>query len=123
MITSWMKLGGNLGLGHDALLFSICGTGSFMCPVAQTCLGIAIKVVIYPVIDHGVKVKVLRHKADSNRLPVRPESNSRHPPGCPPPPSRRINHTPGPRREGHPIEGWPTRPETICSQDVAKEGR
>ena len=27
MITSCMKLGGNLPLGHDALLFSISGTG------------------------------------------------------------------------------------------------
>ena len=31
-----MKLGGNLPLGHDALLFSISGTGSFLCPVTDT---------------------------------------------------------------------------------------
>ena len=29
MITWWMKLGGNLPLGHGALLFSISATGSF----------------------------------------------------------------------------------------------
>ena len=28
-----MNLGGNLPPGHDALLFSIRGTGSFICPV------------------------------------------------------------------------------------------
>ena len=31
-----MKQGGNLPPGHDALLFSISGTGSFECPVAHT---------------------------------------------------------------------------------------
>ena len=31
-----MKLGGNLPPGHDALLFSVSGTGSVICPVAQT---------------------------------------------------------------------------------------
>ena len=36
-----MKLGGNLPLGHNALLFfTTCGTGSFICPVAQTRLNI-----------------------------------------------------------------------------------
>ena len=35
MITWWMKLGGNLPSGHDALLFLISGTGSFLCSVAQ----------------------------------------------------------------------------------------
>ena len=35
MITGLMNLVGNLPLGHDALLFSISGTGSFKCPVAQ----------------------------------------------------------------------------------------
>ena len=40
MITWWMKLAGNLPLGHDALLVSISGTGSFICPVAQIRLDI-----------------------------------------------------------------------------------
>ena len=40
MITWWMNLGGNLPLGHDALLFSISGTGSFICPLSQTGLDI-----------------------------------------------------------------------------------
>ena len=31
-----MKLGGNLPLGHNALFFLITGTGSRICPVAQT---------------------------------------------------------------------------------------
>ena len=35
-----MKLGGNLPPGHDVLLFSISGTGSFICPVTQTRLDI-----------------------------------------------------------------------------------
>ena len=35
-----MKLGGNLPPGHDALLFLISGTGSFICLVAQTRLDI-----------------------------------------------------------------------------------
>ena len=34
-----MKLGGNLPPGHDALLFSISGVGSFICPVAETRMG------------------------------------------------------------------------------------
>ena len=34
------KLGGNLPSGHDALLFSISDTGSFIYPVAQTWLDI-----------------------------------------------------------------------------------
>ena len=34
MITWWMKLGGNLPPGDNPLLFSISGTGSFICPVA-----------------------------------------------------------------------------------------
>ena len=32
-----MKLGGNLPLGHDALLFLIGGMGSFICPVTHSC--------------------------------------------------------------------------------------
>ena len=40
MITWWRKLGGNLPRGHDTLLYSISGTGSFICPVAQTRLDI-----------------------------------------------------------------------------------
>ena len=40
MITWWMKLGGNRPPGHDALLFSISGTGSFICSVRQTRLDI-----------------------------------------------------------------------------------
>ena len=38
----WMKLGESLPPGHDALIFSIGGTGSFIdvCPVAQTRLDI-----------------------------------------------------------------------------------
>ena len=36
----WMKLEGNLPLGHDALLFSITGTGCIICTVAQTLLDI-----------------------------------------------------------------------------------
>ena len=40
MITWWPKLGGNLPLGRDALLVSISGTRSFICPVAQTRLDI-----------------------------------------------------------------------------------
>ena len=40
MITWWMKLGGNRPPGYDALLFSISGTGSFICPVTQTWLDI-----------------------------------------------------------------------------------
>ena len=35
MITWWMKLGGNLPPGHDALLFSRSGTGSCICPHAR----------------------------------------------------------------------------------------
>ena len=40
MITWWMKLGGNLPLGHDALLFSTSGMGSLICSLAQTRLDI-----------------------------------------------------------------------------------
>ena len=40
MITWLMKLGGNLPLGHDALLFLKSGHGSFICPVTQTRLDI-----------------------------------------------------------------------------------
>ena len=40
MITWWMKLGENLPLGHNALLFSISGTESIICPVAETRLDI-----------------------------------------------------------------------------------
>ena len=35
-----MKLGENLPPGHDALLFLIGGTGSFICPFTHTRLGI-----------------------------------------------------------------------------------
>ena len=35
-----MKLGGNRPPGDNPLLFSISGTGSFICPVAQTWLDI-----------------------------------------------------------------------------------
>ena len=59
MITWSMIAGGNLPLGHDALLFSISGMGSFICPVAQTRLDI-----------------VVRHKADLNRRPVGPQPNT-----------------------------------------------
>ena len=44
MITWWMKLGGNLTPGHDALLLSISGTGSFIYPVPQTRRGGGVKV-------------------------------------------------------------------------------
>ena len=47
-----MKLEGNLPPRHDTLLFSISGMGSFICPVAQTRLGIYTKAFIYPVMDH-----------------------------------------------------------------------
>ena len=40
MITWWMKLGGNWPHGDNPLLFSISGTGSFICPVTQTRLDI-----------------------------------------------------------------------------------
>ena len=40
MINWWMKLGGTLQLGHDALPFSISGTGTFISPVIQTQLDI-----------------------------------------------------------------------------------
>ena len=40
IITWWMKLGGNLPRGYNALLFSISGTGSFICLVTQTRLDI-----------------------------------------------------------------------------------
>ena len=40
MITWWMKQRGNLPPGHDALLFSVSDTGSFICPVTQTRLDI-----------------------------------------------------------------------------------
>ena len=40
MITWWVKLGGNRPLGDNPLLFSISGTGSFICQVAQTRLNI-----------------------------------------------------------------------------------
>ena len=50
MITWWMKLGGNLPLGHDVLLFSMSGSGSFIYPVAQTRLDKGFtKAFIYPV--------------------------------------------------------------------------
>ena len=47
-----MKLGGNLPPGHDALLFSISGTGSFICLVTDTRLDLT-KTFIYPVMDQG----------------------------------------------------------------------
>ena len=55
MIIWWMKLGGSLPLGHDALLFSKSGTGSFICPytAGQT------KAFIYPVMNHWVMVSYI----------------------------------------------------------------
>ena len=53
-----MKLGGNLPPGHDALLFSISGTGSFICPVAQTQLpsfAKSVAVMYYATKKTGVK--------------------------------------------------------------------
>ena len=70
MITWWIQLGGKLPLGYDALLFSISGTGSFL--TYQSLLltqswttGGKVK-----------EVKVLWYKADSNRRPVGPQSNT-----------------------------------------------
>ena len=64
MITWWLKLGGNLSPEHDALLFSISGTGSFICPVAQTQQTYQ---GLYLASDGPLgEVKVLRHNADSN---------------------------------------------------------
>ena len=40
IITWWMKLGGNRPPGDNPLLFSISGTGSFICPITQTRLDI-----------------------------------------------------------------------------------
>ena len=54
---------GNPPPGHDALLFSISGTG---CLVAQTRLDIP-RPLFTQSWTTGRKVKVLRHKADSNR--------------------------------------------------------
>ena len=76
MITWWMKLGGNLWPWHDAHLFSICGIGSFIYPVAQTWL--ANEALYLP--SHGGlgggEVKVHRHKADLNCRPVGAQSNT-----------------------------------------------
>ena len=41
-----MKLGGSLLPGHATLLFSISGTGSFICPVTQTRLDIPRRVLL-----------------------------------------------------------------------------
>ena len=77
MITWWMKLGGNLPLGHDALRFLINGTGSFICPVADTAGHT--KAFIYPVMDNRWGGQVLLHMADSNLRPVRPHQPPDHP--------------------------------------------
>ena len=52
-----MKLGGNQPLGHNALLYSISGMGSFICPVTQTRLDIyrPTKAFEHPVIDHWLR--------------------------------------------------------------------
>ena len=57
MITWWMKLGGNRPPGDNPLLFSISGTGSFICPVAQTRLDIP-KPLNYPLMGHWGKAEV-----------------------------------------------------------------
>ena len=59
IITWWMKLWRNLPPGHDVLLFSISGTRSFICPVAQTQLGIP-RLLFTQSWTTGSKVKVLR---------------------------------------------------------------
>ena len=71
----WMKRWGNLPPRHYALLFSISGTGSFICPVAQTRLDIP-RPFFTQSWTTGGKVKVLQHKADSKRRPVGPQWNT-----------------------------------------------
>ena len=51
MITWWMKLG-NLPSGHDALLFSIGGTGSCICQVMHTDTAGHTETFHCPVMDH-----------------------------------------------------------------------
>ena len=53
-----MKL--NLPPWHDALLFSISGTGSFICPVAHTRLDIPRPVITHAVMDNWGSVKGIR---------------------------------------------------------------
>ena len=74
IITWWMKLGGNLPPGHDALLFSISGMVSCICRVTQTRTDIPRS--SFTQSRTTGEVILLRHKADSNHRPVRPQSNT-----------------------------------------------
>ena len=91
-ITWWMKLRGNLPLGHayDALT---SGTGSFICPVAQTKLDIPPPPNHHQCLSlpsHGslvVKVVIFQVWGELNRRPVSSQTNTLtiRPP---PPPAR-----------------------------------
>ena len=87
MITWWMELGGNLPLGHNALLFSISGMGSYICPVAQRRMNIPFD---YPVMGHysGGEVASPANRTRANDMSV--HSPIRKPPRLP----RRIKYTP-----------------------------
>ena len=45
-------IGGDLPPGHDALLFSISGTGSFICPAPQSRLDIPRRLIV-DLYNHG----------------------------------------------------------------------
>ena len=90
-----MKQGENLPLEHDALLFLISSTGSFICLVTQTRSDIPGTLINYPVMDHWGKVKVLQNETERTADPL-VYSRTRQPPDddddCL---KMDIGHTPG----------------------------
>ena len=96
-----MKLGGNLPLRNDTLLFSISGTGHFICPVAQTRWDIYTKAFMYPVImDHWVKVEVLYSSRQIRKADLSVHSRTRQPAvhNDRPKSQDQYYYTPGPQR-------------------------
>ena len=90
-----MKLEANLPLGHDALLFSISGTGSFICPVAQTRLDIPRPLFTQSWTTGGKsKCSGTRQIQTANQSV---HSRTRQAPDHDDCPNRRINYTPGPQ--------------------------
>ena len=68
-------VGGSLPPTHDALLFSLGGTGSSINMPSRTNTVGPTKAFDYPVMGHW-GVKLLRYEADSNRRPVGPQSTT-----------------------------------------------
>ena len=69
----------NLPLRHDALLFSTSGTGSFICPVIQTCLDIPRSLITQSMTTwrrRRSRWLVFRCETDANRRPVNPQSDT-----------------------------------------------